>query len=69
MPYVVKRRYKSKNQQVALAGFTFGMVLIGLIGMIVLFSQTSMKFGDDGIRHQDEIVAEFIHRVDGRGNF
>ena len=64
-----KRRYKSKNQKAALAGFTFGMVFLGIVMLVVLTAQAPTYDTDKNMRHQDEIIAEFIHRVDGRGQF
>lgn len=49
------RKYKSKNQQVALAGFTFGMVFLGIVAMIMLSANVS-SYNSLGKVSQNEII-------------
>ncbi|MAZ75787.1 MAG: hypothetical protein CMH31_00610 [Micavibrio sp.] len=56
-----KRRYKSKNQQVALAGFTFGMVFLGIVMLIVLSAQTSDSYLDRA-SNKDILLSEAVIR-------
>ena len=58
-----RRRYKSKNQQVALAGFTFGMVFLGILAMIMLSANTPSYNNFDKASQQDILLSEAMVRL------
>lgn len=62
-----RSKYRSNSQKAALAAFTFSFLFLGLVVFIVL-STTNTSFKPlEKIWHQDELVAQYIHKVDGRG--
>ncbi|NQZ13243.1 MAG: hypothetical protein HRT94_00265 [Alphaproteobacteria bacterium] len=64
-----KRHYRSQSQQIVLAGFLFGSVLVGIVAMVILSAGTPDRYADDSVVHQDVIVSEVLSRIDGKGAY
>jgi hypothetical protein len=59
---IFKRRYKSKNQQVALAGFTFGALFFGIVMMVVLSTQAPDLYYERDVQ-KEVLLSEVVARI------